>query len=220
MRARWSACGRLARRCQCTASAYGAMPSGKANGWRSLRRIGGDDRLPDGVRCRRCRGVRRGASAGLRQAQRAGARSDGDGGAAGGDAPRPGVQRQGDGGPHRPCAFRTYCRRKSSALHPYRRSAGNLRVCGEPRAVACAPGWDAGGLRARRRREGRDPRGNGCPRSLRCRMAFAHRSATGAPSVRMHREQSPSKLLFTSTPTASKLGTKGMSRNGRTGVDK
>ena len=56
--------------------------------------------------------------------------------AARGAAPRPGVHRQGDGGPHRPCAFGAHRCGKSSALHPYRRIAGNLRVRGQARALA------------------------------------------------------------------------------------
>ena len=175
------------------------MPAGRANGWRRLRRIGGDDRLPDGVRCSMQTNVEvcdAGASAGLRQAQRANARRDGDrGAAAGGDAPRPGVQWQGDGGPHRQDAL------------PPEAPLLFIHTGGQPAIFAYAANlgpWLAHPTGAPATGSG-DPRGKGCPRSPRCRVALAHRPTTGAPSVRMHHEQLPSKLLIMSTPTASKL---------------
>ena len=94
-------------------------PAGRAGGGAGGG-AGGDDRSSGGVRRRRRGGERRGARAGLRQAEWGGARGDGAGGAARGAASRSGIQRQGDGRSDRRRTFGAYRRRKPGAVHPYR----------------------------------------------------------------------------------------------------
>ena len=50
--------------------------------------------------------------------------------------------RHGDGGPHRPCARGSHRRGKPGA-HPYRRTAGPLRVRGQAGALALEGAWAA-----------------------------------------------------------------------------
>ena len=107
---------------------------------------GRDDRLPGRVRCGRRRRLRRGACAGLWQAQRGGARGDGAGGRPRGAAARPGLYGKGDGRADRACAFGPDRSGQPGAVRPHRRPAGALRLCRQPRALALG---DAGAVTER-----------------------------------------------------------------------